>query len=118
MDISPQMKNELMQYQQLQQQLQAIAGQRLQMEMQVKEIEKTIEELDKLSDSTTVYKSLGSIMAKADDKASVKSELEEKMETTGIRVKAIKKQEESLKERFQKLHEKLSGELQPETGAG
>ena len=43
--ISPQLQNQIAQFQQLQQQLQAVTSQKIQMEAQVKEIERTMEEL-------------------------------------------------------------------------
>ncbi|MEK6987078.1 MAG: prefoldin subunit, partial [Candidatus Thermoplasmatota archaeon] len=57
-EISPQLQNQIAQYQQLQQQLQVLASQRLQLEAKLREIEGTLEELGKISPDTQVYKSI------------------------------------------------------------
>ena len=67
-DVSPQLKNQLVQFQQLQGQLQAIANQRMQVELQLKDIESTLEELGKFSDSAELYKNVGSLLVKAEGK--------------------------------------------------
>ena len=67
--ISPQLQNQIAQFQQLQQQLQAVSSQKIQMEAQLKEVERTMEELDKATGD--IYKNVGSLMIKVDDKEAV-----------------------------------------------
>ncbi len=110
-EISPQMQNQIAQYQQLQQQLQMLATQRMQLEAKVREIDSSLQELAKVGPDTTVYKSIGTLLVRADDRQAVKSELEEHKETISIRVRAIQKQETSLTERFEQLQQKLSAAL-------
>ena len=110
-EISPQMQNQIAQYQQLQQQLQMLATQRMQLEAKVREIESSLQELEKVGPDTTVYKSIGTLLVRADDRGAVKSELEEHKETISIRVSAIQKQETSLTERFEHLQQKISAAL-------
>jgi prefoldin beta subunit len=114
-EISPQMQNQIAQLQQLQQQLQVIATQRSQLEAKEKEIESTLEELKKTKDDTPVYKSIGTLLIKADNKEELEKELDEHKETIGVRIKTLKKQENTLSERYQSLGEKLNEALQ---GAG
>lgn len=110
-EISPQLQNQIAQYQQLQQQLQLLAQQRLQLEAKLREIEGTLEELNKLSGEPQIYKSIGMLLVRQDDRESLKKELEEHKETLTIRVKSIQKQEKSLSERYEQLGEKIQAAL-------
>ena len=102
----------LFQYQQLQQQVQAIGSQKYQMEMQMGELDKTLEELKELKKGTPIYKSIGSLLVKKDDKDALVKELEDQKETVEVRVKTLTKQEKSLKESFESLQEELTNALQ------
>ncbi len=106
-EISPQLQNQIAQYQQLQQQLQLLAQQRLQLEAKLREIDGTLEELNKLTGDTQVYKSIGMLLVRQDDRESLKKELEDHKETLTVRVKSIQKQEKSLSERYDQLGEKI-----------
>ena len=104
--ISPQLQNQIAQFQQLQQQLQAVSSQKLQMDAQIKDIERTISELDKATGD--VYKNVGSLMIKVDNKDSVKAELEEGKETMEVRVKSMERQEVALREKYESMQESLN----------
>jgi prefoldin beta subunit len=110
-EISPQLQNQIQQYQQLQQQLQVLGTQRLQLEAKLREIDNTLEELVKLPDDSPVYKSIGVLLVRADDREALKKELEEHKETLTIRVKTIQKQEKALGERFEDLQQKIQTAL-------
>ncbi len=110
-EISPQLQNQIAQYQQLQQQLQLLAQQRLQLEAKLREIDGTLEELNKLTGETQVYKSIGMLLVRQDDRESLKKELEDHKETLTVRVKSIQKQEKSLSERYDQLGEKIQSAL-------
>ena len=110
-EISPQLQNQIAQYQQLQQQLQLLAQQRLQLEAKLREIEGTVEELGKVSPDTQVYKSIGMLLVRQDDRESLKKELDEHKETLTVRVKSIQKQEKSLSERYEQLGERIQQTL-------
>ncbi len=105
-NMSPQLQNQIAQFQQLQQQIQAISSQKLQMNAQKKEMERTIEELDKSTGD--VYKNVGSLLIKVEDKATVKSEIEESMETVEIRINALERQEKGLREKYETLQETIN----------
>jgi prefoldin beta subunit len=110
-EISPQLQNQIAQYQQLQQQLQLLAQQRLQLEAKLREIDGTLEELNKLSGDPQIYKSIGMLLVRQDDRESLKKELEDHKETLTVRVKSIQKQEKSLSERYEQLGEKIQAAL-------
>ena len=110
-EISPQLQNQIAQYQQLQQQLQLLAQQRLQLEAKLREIEGTLEELNKLTGETQIYKSIGMLLVRQDDREALKKELDDHKETLTVRVKSIQKQEKSLSERYEQLGEKIQAAL-------
>lgn len=110
-EISPQLQNQIAQYQQLQQQLQVLASQRIQLEAKLREIDGTLEELGKLSGETQIYKSIGMLLVRQDDREGIKKELDEHKETLTVRVKSIQKQEKALSERYEGLGEKIRAAL-------
>ncbi len=104
--ISPQLQNQITQYQQAQQQLQAVTTQKLQMEAQKREMTRTSEELAKSSGD--VYKNVGSLLVKVDDRKALEADLAESLETLEIRIKGLDRQEKSLRERYESLHEAIN----------
>lgn len=111
-EISPQLQNKLAQFQHMQQQIQVISSQKFQLEAQLRDTERAITELEKASKDTPIYKSVGSLMVKAEDKESVEKELSEKKETLDIRIKALDRQEKHLMEKYQTLQQELSKAIQ------
>lgn len=110
-EISPQLQNQIAQFQQLQQQLQLLGSQRLQLDAKLREVDGTLEELARLSSDATVYKSIGVLLVQTNDREALKKELEEHKETLTIRIKAIQKQEKSLSERYEDLQQKIQTAL-------
>ena len=88
--LSPKLQQELLQFQQIQQQAQMIVQQRLQMELQLKETEKAIEEVSKLKGTPEIYKNIGPLLIKS-SKKDVSEELAEKKETLELRIKTDRK---------------------------
>lgn len=117
-ELPPQVQNQLAQFQQLQQQLQVLASQRLQLEAKLREVTSTLEELGKVASETPVYRSTGALLLRVDDRKALRKDLEEQKETLGIRVNTIKKQEKSLGERYEDLQAKLSQALEGGPSAG
>jgi len=107
--ISPQLQNQITQYQQVQQQLQNVTAQRMQMESQLKELKHTAEELAKAKGA--VYRNVGGIIFEVTDKEALAVELEDSIETTEIRVRGLKNQESSLKEKFEALGESINSAM-------
>jgi prefoldin beta subunit len=116
-EIPPQLQNQIQQLQQLQRQIQTLAVQRNQLEVQLRELEGTLEELAKVQDDTPMYRAVGSLLVKVDDKEAVRKELEERKETVSIRVTAVKKQEKSFGERFEELSQKVQAAIGGGAGA-
>ncbi len=108
--IPQELEQQLVQFQQLQKQAQTIAQQRIQFEIQLKETEKALGELEKLGEKPEIYKSVGAFLIKS-EKEPVKSELEEKKETLGVRIKTFKSQEEKFTEKLKTMKAEIEGQL-------
>ena len=107
--ISPQLQNQITQFQQVQQQLQAVSAQKAQMDGQMRELVRTKEELDK--SSGTVYKNAGSLLIKVDDVDALKADIDESIEMMGVRINSLERQENSLKERYTVLQETINAAM-------
>ena len=118
-ELSPQLRHQLAQFQQVQQQAQALATQKQQLELTALETKRALEELEKLREDAVVYKSVGSILVKA-DREELKRELGEQKETLELRVKTIGRQEERVLERLREMRERLQEVLKerPPKSAG
>jgi prefoldin beta subunit len=110
-EISAQLQNKIAQFQQIQQQIQVLSSQKFQLEAHLKDTERALSELEKLKDETPIYKTVGSLLVRAEDKEGVKKELSEKKETTDIRIKALERQEKQLVEKYQELQTELSAAI-------
>ncbi len=122
-EISPQLQNQINQFRQLQQQLQVVTAQRVQLETRLKELEVTLEELQKADDEAPIYKSIGSLLIRAKDREEVRKELEDQKETLAIRVKTLEKQEKTLADRYERMQQQITQALggtgmTPGAGAG
>ncbi|RDJ31533.1 MAG: prefoldin subunit beta [Crenarchaeota archaeon] len=110
--MPPWLQEQLMKMQQSQQNLQSIMAQKQQLDMEIAETDKALEELKKVSDDDTVYKHAGSILIKSVKKDLI-AELEEKKELANTRTTVLAKQrtriEESLKEQEAKITEMMKG---------
>jgi prefoldin beta subunit len=110
--ISPQLQDQLVKLQQVQQQVELLVNQRMQLERESKEIDRAIAEIDQLeSADAVVYKTIGAILIKA-DKDKVKEELTERKETLEMRVKTITRQEERAKSDYESKRKTLQTALQ------
>jgi prefoldin beta subunit len=110
-DLSPKVQNQIAQFQQIQQQLQAVLNQKFQMDAQVREMRRTTDELNKAPQDVVIYRSIGSLLIKAESKEAVLKEIEEDKETMEVRVKTLERQEKSLKDRYQVLQDQLNKAL-------
>jgi len=88
-----------------------ISSQKFQLEASLRDTERALSELEKLSSETPIYKSVGNLLVRAEDKEGVVTELTEKKETTDIRIKAIDRQEKQLVEKYQNLQKELSAAI-------
>ena len=92
--------------QQLQQQYEMVIQQRLQIDVKLKETENALEELNKLKGDVPIYKSIGTLIIKANREKSIK-ELKEDKESLEIRKKSLDDQEGKLKGKIEELQNKL-----------
>ncbi|MFH1316601.1 MAG: prefoldin subunit beta [Candidatus Woesearchaeota archaeon] len=102
-EISKDHQEKIQKMQLLEQNLQNLLNQRQQFEQQLAEIESALNES---SDSKNTYKIIGNIMVSV-DKNSLKKELNDKKEVLTLRIKAIEKQEEIMREKAKKLQEEV-----------
>jgi len=116
-ELSPQMRHQVAQFQQVQQQAQALVAQKQQLELILRETERAVEELGKLPASSTVYKSVGGILIKAEQEA-LKKELAENKETLNLRIKTIERQEERVMGRLREMRDKIQEALKTKPSAG
>ena len=110
-ELSPQLQNQIAQFQQLQQQLQALLTQKYQMEAQLKEMERTLEELEKTPEGAAIYKNVGALLIKASGKDKINEDVSESKETLEIRLKAVDRQEKHMREKYQALQDQLNKAL-------
>ncbi|MEM1689098.1 MAG: prefoldin subunit beta [Candidatus Hadarchaeales archaeon] len=117
-ELSPQVRHQLVQFQQAQQQAQAIIAQRQQLEMLIKETEMALQELQKLPDDAVVYKSVGTILVRV-NKQELQQSLTEEKEELDLRIKTLARQQERILERLEEMRQKLEEALkgQPKGGA-
>jgi prefoldin beta subunit len=106
------LQNDLKQFQRLQQDLAAINQQRLQLDLKLREVVHTLEELKTLPEDATLYRPIGSLLVKAKGRPEVEEMLTEEKETLEVRVKAVERQENHLKERYTTMQRELSDALQ------
>lgn len=111
MALPAKLQNDLRQFQRLQQDLSTIGQQRLQMDLKLRETARTLEEVHKLPEETTLYRPIGGLLVKAQGRKEVEDLLTEEKETLDIRVKALERQENHLKERYTDMQKQLSDAL-------
>lgn len=115
-ELPPQLQEQLGRLQQLQQTLQAVTSQKQQLEIESSETDRALAELEKVTDITPVYKSVGSLLLKS-ERQTVLSELKERKELLGTRITVLGRQEERTKERMKELQTKLQEKLRPTSAA-
>ena len=106
-ELPPWLKEQLARLQQLQQNLQAIMMQKQQVELEISETERALEELKKTTSDDVVYKLAGPLMVKSDRDNLIK-ELEEKKELSNTRTVVLGKQESRVKENLKEVENKIN----------
>lgn len=110
--LPPQVQERLLRLQQLQQNLQSLLTQKQQIELERTEIDQALEELQKLTEDTVIYKSIGTLLVKS-NKTAVTTELNEKKELINTRISVLGKHEERLRSQLKDLQDKLQQDLRP-----
>jgi len=116
-ELPPWLREQVVRLNQLQQNLQAILMQKQQMEVELVEVDKALEELTKVGADDAVYKSAGPVLIKA-NKDDVVKDLEEKKELANTRVMVLSKQETRLKENLKEVQGKIDEMVRGASGAG
>lgn len=107
------LEKSLIEYQNLERQLQSIVLQKSQLQFQTNEINVASEELKKATGD--VYKSIGSVMVKS-SKDDAEKDLKERKELAEIRMNAMVKQEEKLRSHLETLQKKLEEKMKAMKG--
>jgi prefoldin beta subunit len=111
MALPAKLQNDLRQFQRLQQDLTVVDQQRQQIDLRLRETAHTLEELQALPDDAVIYRSVGTLLVRAKGKAEVAETLGEEKETLEVRLKALERQVNHLKERYQTMQQELSQAL-------
>jgi len=109
-EVPPWLREQLARFDQLQQNLQAILAQKQQVELEMADVARTINELKKVSPDDTVYKYAGSILIKVKRDDMLK-ELEERREIANTRSLILAKQEARARESVKELQAKIDEAL-------
>jgi prefoldin beta subunit len=119
-ELPPWLREQLSRLQQLQQNLQAVMMQKQQVELEIVETDRALEELRKIEGDNAVYKGAGPLLIKT-NKEDVLKELEERKELSNTRITVLGKQEirikDNLKEVENKINQMIRG-MQGATGGG
>ena len=113
-EVPPWLKEQLERYEQLQQNLQSVLVQKQQVDLEIIEISKALEELNKSADDVKVYKSAGTVMVSS-NKAVVVKDLTESKDLSNTKITVLNKQEERLKESLKEVQEKLDETMKRST---
>ena len=109
-ELPPQVQEQLVRLQQMQQTLQAVVTQKQQLELELSEVERAIEELEKIEEKSPVYKTTGSILIRV-NRSKLLDELKERKELLNTRITVLSKQEERAKNKVKELQAKLQERL-------
>ena len=111
MEIPENIQNQLNQFQQLQQQAQAVNMQVQNVEIQIQETEKALEELKKTDETTEVFKQAGTLLIKV-EYADALAETEEKLETLQLRKQTMSRQEERVMKKLEEMQATIQAAMQ------
>ena len=112
MGIPQELQDKIVQFEQLKQQVQIVAAQKIQLEGEKREVEETLSILQGVEAGTPVYRKKGTIMIRVDNIEELKKELEDRKETLELRVKSLTNQEETLTKTLENLQNEINNEIQ------
>jgi len=114
--IPPQVQNQLVRFQEMQEQYKAILVRKQQFEIDSKEVDRALQESKALADDATIYKSVGVLLFKT-DKTKIVTELTDKKEELDLRLKTVEKQEQRLKVALEELRRTIMSQVSGAPGA-
>jgi prefoldin beta subunit len=106
-ELPPWLREQVSRLQQLQQNLQAIMMQKQQVELEIVETDRALEEIKKAGEEDVIYKSAGPLLIKSKRENIIK-ELEEKKELSNTRVMVLTKQETRVKDNLKEVENKIN----------
>jgi prefoldin beta subunit len=106
------LQNDIKQFQRLQQELSNVQQQRLQVDLRVREIGHTLDELKGIAEDAVLYRPVGGLLVRAKGRKEVEDLLTEEKETLEVRLKAAERQENHLKERYTAMQQEITQALQ------
>ncbi|MGA8664841.1 MAG: prefoldin subunit beta [Thermoplasmata archaeon] len=112
MALPAKLQNDIKQFQRLQQELGNLQQQRLQIDLKVREIGHTLEELKGIAEEAVIYRPVGGLLVRSKGRKEVEELLTEEKETLEVRLKATERQENHLKERYTTMQQELTQALQ------
>jgi prefoldin beta subunit len=110
-NLPPQLQDQITRLQQLREQVTIIVQQRQQIEMQLREINEALKELETTTEKTPIYRSIGSLLIKVKDKPDLTKELQNNKETLELRKTTLEKQEGRSREKLTELQSKVENAL-------
>jgi prefoldin beta subunit len=113
-EIPPWLREQLTRLDNLQQNLQSVAMQRQQVDAELADAEKTLEELKDVTPEEQIYKYVGSLLVKV-TKEAITNDLEEKKDISNTRTLVLNKQESRLKENIKELQTKIDEMIKART---
>ncbi len=111
-ELPPYLREQLARYDQIQQNLQAVLVQKQQVELELGETEKALEELGKAADNEAIYKFAGNLLVKVEKERVVK-DLAEKKELASTRKMVLSKQETRFRDSLKELQGKIDEAVKP-----
>ncbi|MDA4128530.1 MAG: prefoldin subunit beta [Thaumarchaeota archaeon] len=115
-ELPPWLREQLARYEQMQQNLQAVMIQKQQVDMELAETDKALEELKKAVDSEQIYKYAGNLLVKVSKEAMLK-DLTEKKELAATRTLVLQKQEARFRESLKDIQTKIDQSMKQKTAA-
>jgi prefoldin beta subunit len=113
-EIPPWLREQLTRLDGLQQNLQSVSMQKQQIDAELADAEKTLEELTKVQEGEQIYKYVGSLLIKV-SKADIVKELEEKKDISNTRTLVLNKQQARLKDNIKELQVKIDDMIKGRT---
>lgn len=108
--LPPSVQESIGRIQQLQNQLQSVLVRKQQYELELREVEKALGEVEKASSDSKVYKVVGGFLVQVSRDQAVQ-ELRDRKELLELHIRTLAKQEGLLKEQIDKLRDEVNREL-------
>jgi len=105
--LPPELQNKILQLQESQERLRALIIRRQQYELELREVQRALEELEKLSPETPIYKSVGALLFSAERDKTI-SELQDRKDTLELHIKTLERQESLARKQVEELRQKVS----------